>query len=74
MFRVLTRNLDINEILDLLADYHRDTTHVYLEPPKNSDSKGYEDSEDEGDPTQSCSCSGFSWSNTTRLGKSTTSG
>ena len=53
MFRALTKKLDVNEILDLLADNHIDTAHIYLEPPEDSDcSEGYDDSEDEGDPTQ----------------------
>ena len=50
MFRALTKNLDVNEILDLLADNHVDTAYVYLEPPENSE--GFDDSEDEGHPTQ----------------------
>ena len=37
MFRALTKDLDLNEILDLLADNHIDTAHVCLEPPENSD-------------------------------------
>ena len=53
MFRALTKDLDLNEILDLLADNHIDKAHVYLEPPENSDcSEGYVDSEDKGHPTQ----------------------
>ena len=53
MFRALTKNLDLNEILDLLADNHVDTAYVYLEPPENSDcSQGFDDSKDEGHPTQ----------------------
>ena len=32
MFRALTKDLDLNEILDLLADNHIDKAHVYLEP------------------------------------------
>ena len=47
------KNLDLNEILDLLAYNYIDTAHVYLEHPENSDcSEGYDDSEDEGHPTQ----------------------
>ena len=53
MLRVLTKNLDLNEILDLLAGNYIDTDHVYLEPHENSNcSEGYDNSKDEGHPTQ----------------------
>ena len=53
MFRALTKNLDLNGILDLLTNNHIDTTHEYLEPPENSDcSEGYDDTEDKGHSTQ----------------------
>ena len=34
IFGALTKDLDLNDILDLLADHHIDTA---LEPPENSD-------------------------------------